>query len=62
MLLRTIISPSALSLFHPTPQVYPDQSLYPCNSVPLLVGRINAALQRADQIEVAEGARGQHDW
>ncbi len=30
--------------------VYPDQSLYPCNSVPVLVERINNALQRADQV------------
>jgi isocitrate lyase len=36
-------------------QTYPDQSLYPANSVPLLVRRLNAALQRADQIEHAEG-------
>ncbi len=36
-------------------QVYPDQSLYPVNSVPMLVERINNALQRADQIEHAEG-------
>ncbi|KAL4856745.1 Isocitrate lyase [Chlorella vulgaris] len=34
---------------------YPDQSLYPVNSVPELVKRINNALQRADQIEFAEG-------
>ncbi len=34
---------------------YPDQSLYPANSVPNLVRRINAALQRADQIEASEG-------
>ena len=34
---------------------YPDQSLYPVNSVPQLVKRINAALLRADQIEHAEG-------
>jgi isocitrate lyase len=34
---------------------YPDQSLYPVNSVPALVKRINGALQRADQIECAEG-------
>jgi len=33
--------------------MYPDQSLYPANSVPQLVRRINAALQRADQIEHA---------
>lgn len=31
-------------------QVYPDQSLYPCDSVPTLVRRINKALQRADQV------------
>ena len=36
-------------------QVYPDQSLYPSNSVPAMVERINNALQRADQIEHAEG-------
>ncbi len=34
---------------------YPDQSLYPANSVPNLVRRINAALHRADQIESSEG-------
>ena len=34
---------------------YPDQSLYPSNSVPKVVRRINAALQRADQIEHGEG-------
>jgi len=34
--------------------MYPDQSLYPANSVPQLVKRINQALQRADQIETAE--------
>jgi len=34
---------------------YPDQSLYPANSVPTVVKRINAALQRADQIEHGEG-------
>ena len=34
---------------------YPDQSLYPVNSVPQLVKRINAALLRADQIDYAEG-------
>ena len=40
---------------------YPDQSLYPVNSVPALVKRINSALQRADQIECAEtGAT--RDW
>jgi isocitrate lyase len=34
--------------------VYPDQSLYPCDSAPALVRRINRALMRADQIESAE--------
>jgi isocitrate lyase len=37
---------------------YPDQSLYPSNSVPSLVKRLNNALQRADQIAAAEGDRG----
>lgn len=36
-------------------QTYPDQSLYPVNSVPTLVKRINNALLRADQIENVEG-------
>ncbi len=36
-------------------QMYPDQSLYPVNSVPTVVKRINQALQRADQIEHSEG-------
>src|SRR2546428_6573109 len=40
---------------------YPDQSLYPADSVPRLVRRINQALQRADQIEHAEGG-ARHDW
>src|SRR5262245_32444668 len=35
--------------------MYPDQSLYPCNSVPLAVRRINKALQRADQIQWLRG-------
>src|SRR5207249_4069781 len=35
-------------------QTYPDQSLYPANSVPALVRRINQALLRADQIERSE--------
>jgi isocitrate lyase len=39
-------------------QMYPDQSLYPVNSVPTVVRRINAALQRADQIEHSEGKNG----
>ncbi len=37
--------------------MYPDQSLYPANSVPHVVKRINQALQRADQIQHAEGKR-----
>ncbi len=41
-------------------QMYPDQSLYPVNSVPTVVQKINAALQRADQIEHAEGKEGPH--
>ncbi|REK20143.1 MAG: isocitrate lyase [Actinobacteria bacterium] len=36
-------------------EVYPDQSLYPANSAPSLVKRINNALRRADQIHWAEG-------
>ncbi len=39
-------------------EVYPDQSLYPCDSAPALVKRINRALQRADQIDCAEGRTG----
>jgi isocitrate lyase len=39
---------------------YPDQSLYPVNSVPQLVKRINAALVRADQIDFAEGRTDTH--
>jgi isocitrate lyase len=35
-------------------QTYPDQSLYPSNSAPMLVRRINNALKRADQIEWSE--------
>src|SRR5579883_1434123 len=41
-------------------QMYPDQSLYPVNSVPTVVRKINAALQRADQIDHAEGKNGTH--
>ncbi|MFZ9887896.1 MAG: isocitrate lyase [Myxococcota bacterium] len=40
---------------------YPDQSLYPVDSVPGLVRRINRALQRADQIDALEGAIST-DW
>src|SRR5213082_2184634 len=36
-------------------QMYPDQSLYPSNSVPAVVKRINQSLQRADQIDHSEG-------
>lgn len=42
-------------------QTYPDQSLYPADSVPALVRRINRALQRADQIERSEG-RADRNW
>ncbi|MED4406586.1 isocitrate lyase [Heyndrickxia coagulans] len=42
-------------------QMYPDQSLYPANSVPNVVKRINQALQRADQIHHAEGDE-RIDW
>src|SRR5262245_26435621 len=41
--------------------IYPDQSLYPSNSVPPLVKRINQALQRADQIDHSEGKTA-IDW
>jgi isocitrate lyase len=41
--------------------MYPDQSLYPANSVPNVVKRINQALQRADQIQHLEG-EGDIDW
>jgi len=43
-------------------QTYPDQSLYPANSVPAAVRRINNALLRAGQISVAEGLPAGHDW
>ncbi|HXW01509.1 MAG TPA: isocitrate lyase [Anaerolineae bacterium] len=39
-------------------QMYPDQSLYPADSVPHVVKRINQTLQRADQIHHAEGKNG----
>ncbi len=42
-------------------QMYPDQSLYPSNSVPQVVRKINQALQRADQIYHAEG-NDKIDW
>jgi len=43
-------------------QMYPDQSLYPVNSVPTVVRRINSSLQRADQIEHAEGKHSGTHW
>jgi isocitrate lyase len=41
-------------------EMYPDQSLYPVNSVPAVVKRINAALRRADQIARLEGRTDMH--
>jgi isocitrate lyase len=41
--------------------MYPDQSLYPADSVPAVVKRINNTLQRADQIDCTEGRHGT-DW
>jgi isocitrate lyase len=38
--------------------MYPDQSLYPVNSVPAVVRKINKAFQRADQLECVEGGLG----
>ncbi|MEY9258756.1 isocitrate lyase [Brevibacterium epidermidis] len=43
-------------------QTYPDQSIYPANSVPQVVRRINNALMRADQIETSEGNKQVDDW
>src|SRR5688500_8340001 len=42
-------------------EMYPDQSLYPANSVPMVVKRINNALMRRDQIEYMEG-EPKRDW
>lgn len=42
-------------------EMYPDQSLYPANSVPMVVKRINSALMRRDQIEYMEG-EPQREW
>jgi isocitrate lyase len=42
-------------------QTYPDQSLYPANSAPALVRRLNNALRRADQVESVEGGAAR-DW
>ena len=41
---------------------YPDQSLYPANSVPQVVRRINNALLRADEIAKVEGDRSVENW
>lgn len=41
---------------------YPDQSLYPANSVPSIVKRINSALLRAEQIDHAENQDSTKDW
>ncbi len=43
-------------------QMYPDQSLYPADSVPTVVRNINNALQRADQIEWAENSFKFNDY
>ena len=43
-------------------QIYPDQSLYPVNSVPTLVKRLNSALARYDQIESLEGKGGPESY
>ncbi|GGK83589.1 isocitrate lyase [Planomonospora parontospora subsp. parontospora] len=43
-------------------QTYPDQSLYPANSVPAVVRRINNALLRADQITWSEGDESAPHW
>jgi isocitrate lyase len=43
-------------------QMYPDQSLYPADSVPNVTRRINQALQRADQIAHLEGRDGETHW
>ncbi len=39
-------------------EMYPDQSLYPVNSVPKVVKRINNTFTRADQIQWSEGKNG----
>jgi len=41
--------------------MYPDQSLYPADSVPAVVRRINATLKRADELHHAEG-NDSIDW
>ncbi|HSS64579.1 MAG TPA: isocitrate lyase, partial [Gammaproteobacteria bacterium] len=42
-------------------EMYPDQSLYPADSVPSVIRKVNKAFQRADQIHHAEGKNG-IDW
>jgi len=43
-------------------EMYPDQSLYPANSVPLVVKRINNALLRADQIQIVNKVENKKDY
>ena len=43
-------------------EMYPDQSLYPANSVPMVVRRINNALRRADQVAKMEGRGDETHW
>ncbi|GLB51192.1 isocitrate lyase [Neptunitalea chrysea] len=43
-------------------EMYPDQSLYPANSVPMVVKRINNALLRADQIQNVNGIADKKDY
>ena len=43
-------------------EMYPDQSLYPANSVPEVVRRINNALRRADQIQVLDCRKNGPYW
>jgi len=43
-------------------EMYPDQSLYAVNSVPLLVQKINNCLRRCDQIEWMEKGKAERDW
>jgi isocitrate/methylisocitrate lyase len=43
-------------------QMYPDQSLYPCDSVPALVRRINHALHRADQVSMLDEQPDAIEW
>lgn len=43
-------------------EMYPDQSLYPADSVPAVVKRINNTFKRADEIDSTEGAKKPIDW